>query len=447
MKILLVANGYPPSAYGGVELYTQGIAQNLQRAGHAVRVFCRESDPDQPDGTVLQDERDGIPVTRVVNDFKAIASFPATFIDPEIERVFRDELEADRPDVVHFNHWIALSASLSHVSHDAKIPSVATLHDFWPLCQRVHLLDWRRRQCPGPRQGGDCYRCVVGSARPRALLLQFLRWGKRSTLGRLAGGVRRRVRSDSLSVVALTGTREDFETRYEIFRASLERVEHVLTPSEYVRHVFQANGYDTARFQVLPLGIEPQIAPPGATRPHVPLRIGYIGSVIPAKGLLVLLQALGAIPAARLELEAYGRSDADPAYTRRVQKWAGRDRRVHLRGPFAPETKPDVYSGLDLLVIPSIVPESFSLVAREALLNSVPVLAARAGALPEIIQDGANGWLFEPGDAAGLANLLERFTDDPTLLKALGLPGPTPILTRQEHVERLLSVYRAAVKD
>ena len=442
MRILLVTNGYPPTAYGGVETYTHSLAQTLHAADHDVRVFCRESDQDRPDREIIPDEVDGIPVTRVVNDFKEITTFRDTYVDEGIRTIFLNLIQADRPDIIHYQHWIALSADLPRAAEGFAIPSLATLHDYWALCHRVHLQDWRRRRCPGPRQGGDCYRCVVGSARARAWLRQFLRWGKRTTIGRFGQRVRRSVFRDAQSVMALTGTRSDFDQRFQVFHENLSVMDHILTPSNHVRVIFEANSYDASGFNVLPLGVD-ELKVSGLTTSFPnPIRLAYIGSVLPGKGLHVLLEALSRVRSHRFVLDVFGRMDADPVYGRRITKLARRDSRVNLKGPFGVEEKEEIYATIDLLIIPSIVPETFSLVAREALLNGTPVIASRVGALPEIILDGVNGYLFTPGDADELAGILNELDRQPERLRELDIPGPVPIISKEEHAEALLRIYR-----
>ncbi len=178
MRILLVTNGYPPTAFGGVEVYTRDVATALAAQGHQVAVFCRDSDPDAADYTISEDVVDGVPVTRVVNDFKTIESFDQTYRDEHIDAIFDDLLRREKPDVVHFNHLIALSLGLPSVASSHGIPHLTTLHDYWDICHRVRLQDWRERRCPGPIQGGDCYRCVVASARWIVLRRSVFRFGK-----------------------------------------------------------------------------------------------------------------------------------------------------------------------------------------------------------------------------------------------------------------------------
>ncbi|HWQ84554.1 MAG TPA: glycosyltransferase, partial [Anaerolineales bacterium] len=101
-----------------------------------------------------------------------------------------------------------------------------------------------------------------------------------------------------------------------------------------------------------------------------------------------------------------------------------------------------VYASFDILVVPSRAPETFSLVTREALARGKPVIAARIGAFPEIIQDGVNGFLFPPGDVQALAGLMTGFTNDRTLINQLSIPGPAQTLETTEHGEQIQMIYR-----
>ena len=75
-------------------------------------------------------------------------------------------------------------------------------------------------------------------------------------------------------------------------------------------------------------------------------------------------------------------------------------------GRFPRAALPDILAQVDLLVIPSRCFETYSLAAREALLAGVPVVASGLGALPEVIEDGVNGYLVPPGDVAALSQAL-----------------------------------------
>ena len=95
--------------------------------------------------------------------------------------------------------------------------------------------------------------------------------------------------------------------------------------------------------------------------------------------------------------------------------------------------------------MPSICEETFSLVAREALQVGLPVIAARRGVLPEVIQDGVNGLLFEPENAADLQRCLERLRTDTRLREQL-TPVATSTRSPQVYAQDMEAVYEA-VRD
>lgn len=432
MNLLFVANGYPPTAYGGAELYVADLAQELRAQGDRVAVLCAESRTDLPDGHIIEDTVAGIPVYRVVNTFKRLHTFRDLFTDDRIDAHFEALLLKVQPDLVHFNHLIGLSANLPHITRRRGTPALFTAHDFWPLCQRVYLLDWRRRTCPGPAQGGDCYRCVTSttpSLRARTLAGALLR-------AVLPAPLRERT-----PFLARQATPARLANRAALFRESLAQTAGITTPSHFVKAMFARNGYPTERIDVLPLGLEHPGEHAREKTSAAEVRVAVIASLITGKGVDVLLRAFRAVGALNLRLSLYGRDDIEPAYARKLRQLAAGDPRIVFAGLFAPEQKDAIYRHIDLLVIPSLGYESFSLVAREALLRGTPVIASANGALPEIIRDGQNGFLFAPGDASALAGILRRIAAAPRRLAQLDLPGPVTILTRAEHAARIRQRY------
>ena len=99
----------------------------------------------------------------------------------------------------------------------------------------------------------------------------------------------------------------------------------------------------------------------------------------------------------------------------------------------------------DVLVVPGICEETFSLVTREALQAGLPVIAARRGALPEVIRDGVNGLLFEAENADDLRRCLERLRTDTRLREQL-TPAATPIRDPAAYAQDMEAVYEA-VRD
>lgn len=72
----------------------------------------------------------------------------------------------------------------------------------------------------------------------------------------------------------------------------------------------------------------------------------------------------------------------------------------------------EFYRQIDIIVIPSVWPDTFPTVAFEACANNVPVICSRIGGLPEIIKQDTNGLLFTPGSVDELTTILNNITQD-----------------------------------
>ena len=127
------------------------------------------------------------------------------------------------------------------------------------------------------------------------------------------------------------------------------------------------------------------------------LRVLFVGRLDRQKGVDVLYEAL-CRPGPRASAVVVGAAvvagdAAAPPENVRVTGWLPRDQIAAL------------YAAAQVLVVPSRW-EGFGLVALEAMRAGRAVLASRVGGLPEVVDAGVTGALFEPGDAVGLADLL-----------------------------------------
>ncbi|HLF22996.1 MAG TPA: glycosyltransferase family 4 protein, partial [Burkholderiales bacterium] len=75
-----------------------------------------------------------------------------------------------------------------------------------------------------------------------------------------------------------------------------------------------------------------------------------------------------------------------------------------------------------VLVLPSEY-ETFGIVLLEAMAAGVPIVASRAGGIPEVVDDGGEGILVEPNDSRALASALHRLLEDKSLRMEMGLAG------------------------
>ncbi len=150
-----------------------------------------------------------------------------------------------------------------------------------------------------------------------------------------------------------------------------------------------------------------------------PLRLLFVGSIIPRKGLQTLIKALGSLNSQDWVLNVVGRTDVDPAYYRRILQQAqvsGLGGRIQFPGNVDEEALTREFQEAQLMVMVSEY-EGFGIVYLEGMSFGLPAIGSTAGATGEIIQDGVNGRLVAPGNAAALAKAIRPYLTDRTLLQ------------------------------
>jgi len=408
VKVLLVSHGYPPVGVAGVERLTAQTASELIRRGHEAVVFTR--DPSELPRTLglRRDVRDGVPVLTMVGGGSTFERFPV--FEPIQERIFERVLTEIEPGVILITHLLGHSPGYVEVAHRWEIPVVMELHDFYVKCPRAHLERRSGELCPGPESGKACARHCFGDQRDPKL-----RWALRA----------------------------------RSFGDALRSADAVLAPSPFVAEAFAAERGGSGSIEI----VENAVAPFGPilheeSVPGGPLRLASIGVTVKHKGFETVVEALRLSKVPRTFYTIHGVALAPLSHE--MQRAADNIRGLTLRlaNGFVPAHLPVLLADVDALVIPSVVPETYSIVAREAFALGIPVIASRIGALPDAIRPGENGWLFEPGNAADLAVLLRRLHEEPELLRraraGIRSADVTSVETRTDQIEGILDRVRGA---
>ncbi len=414
MRILQVVHGYPPQERGGAEIVTATLSQALAQRGHEVTVFARMADPTSEEFSLRRDEPQGdtgnkVDIVRVVNNLSHVSHFRLEYDNPFSNQAFHCVLTDIQPDIVHIQHVGHLSGSMLQIPAQLGYPVVLSLHDFFFACYRIHLIDNHLRLCPGPDRGERCVACLQSVT-----------------------------------------TADEARRRFAYFEQLLHMPRRVIVPSQFLAERMQEIfPFVEPYLHVVAPGIVPvrQISPENRKdQPLGPLRVLYLGVLMPHKGPHLLVEATRELPAGSIAVSLYGsRVEAWRAYADQLQADAS-DLPIRFCGTYAHDELSPILAQHDVLVVPSICEETFSLVAREALQAGLPVIAARRGALPAVIQDGVNGLLFEPENADDLRRCLKRLRTDAQLREQL-TPASTPIRDPQAYAQDMEAVYEAVRRD
>ncbi|MCC9595869.1 MULTISPECIES: glycosyltransferase [unclassified Rubrivivax] len=221
---------------------------------------------------------------------------------------------------------------------------------------------------------------------------------------------------------------------------------HVIAVSAAVRDNLIAAGYAADTVTVVRNGV-PEVGTPDRAALRRELGIPQdafvavnAGRFIPDKGQDLLVQAMHDLPAS-VHVVLIGAPDT--AYGRQVLQTAAGLERLHFAG--YRRDAADLLRAFDAYVLSSRR-EALPLAIVEAMSAALPIVATRVGGVPEIVIDGRNGLLVEPGDAGALAQALGKLAANPEMARRMGERGRETYsaeLTVDLMTRQTLQVYEA----
>lgn len=353
MRILLANTGHPATIKGGAEAAVLDLAHALVRRGHEVALVVHHAGAD-----VVESLDGGVRVYALPNrnlyyGFDGVKR-PAPLrlawhmldsANPMMAKAFGDILDRERPDVVNTHVLVGLSQLVWREAARRGIPVVHYLHEYGSMCPRGSAFR------DGRLCGTPCGSCRAITA-PRKRLSRFV------------------------------------DTVVGVSRFTLDR---------HLSWGF----FPDARRAVLPNIFNDLTFSGRRPRADGPLRLGYFGRLIPDKGAHLLLDALRRLEKGGWTLDIAG--TGDPEYLLELKAGAPPD--VRFLGWTSAQA---FFPEIDVLVLPSVWPDPQPRVTFESFSYGVPVLGARAGGIPEEIDEGSTGWLFDAGSAEDLGRVLSH---------------------------------------
>lgn len=182
---------------------------------------------------------------------------------------------------------------------------------------------------------------------------------------------------------------------------------------------------------------------PARSATKATFEILFLGRVQGHNGTTLLVRAFRRLtdPTLRLHIAGTG-----PALAECRTLSAG-DPRITLHGFVTGEARRRLLDTADCLVLPSVWADNYPVSIQEAFQSGPVVIASRIGGIPEVVRDGLNGLLVEPGNEARLADAIERLRQSPDLVTRLRAEaGKTVRLYDMAfHTSQLADAYRSLI--
>jgi glycosyltransferase involved in cell wall biosynthesis len=361
--------------WGGAEKVLLDQIGLFRAKGHQVFPFSQAHPLNRP-----EEQRAWFPPLNEYDRKSLAANIPRffRFIYSRANRVaFRRFLEETKPDLIHaHNIYGGLTTAVLDGAKDAGIPVVLTLHDYKMISPSGILMSGNN-PCRNCLERPGTFQCILNRCSRGSLAISFGAY---------------------------------WETWFNRKFHKYESVAAFVAPSRFMADTVAGMGVDRTRIHVVPNSLDPAQYSPGKEKGKY---FFYAGRMYPEKGVETLLKCFSA-QGAELVLAGEGRELA--SYRAQAAKYPN----IRFLGKLGPEEIRRHYRDCIAVIVPSLWPENASMVVLEALACGKPVVASRIGGLPEQVQDGVNGLLFNPGDSEALGGIVSRLWSDRDLAERLG---------------------------
>ncbi|HEX9912337.1 MAG TPA: glycosyltransferase family 4 protein [candidate division Zixibacteria bacterium] len=471
MRIMMVNWGWPPRQTGGPIGYATDLCKDLVKSGHRVYMFYGGDSNFKGKCYLEYREEEGVNLASLVNSPNQYSNFGLPLNEckqPTVEHFFEEFLDKVKPDLVHFHSLIGLSGSLMEIAKKRGIRTIISLHNYWFICPRGDFLalpDYRL--CPGPNGGLNCAICIPPAAKiwkrkidnlKSIIKTQFKKniWLKRKLQKILLSTNRfKNILTDSqmegretfpavsaLDPLLVWG----YKFRQEYLRDQLSKnADLIIAVSNAVKDVFVQNGISEKKIMVLHSGIKmaeklEAYAEKNYIKPRNPIIFGFFGPVQPYKGVHILVEAFNKLPlgSARLLINGTGPSHYYQSLMRKANSY------VEFKGAF--DDLAQMLSEFDVAVVPPIWQDNAPLVVLEALSAKKPIIGANIGGIPDFVQDGLNGLLFEAGNSSDLAEKMRKITESLNLIEIFKR-NIKKQKTMKEHTKEMEVIYQNLLSE
>ena len=287
------------------------------------------------------------------------------FHSPEVAKKFKQLISDFKPDVIHLHNIHSyISPLVAEIASKKGIRTVWTLHDYKLICPAYSCI----------RNGVACEKCF----RSKADVIKH-KCMKNSNIA---------------SILAY------MEARYWNRKKLTGMTNMFISPSMFLKTKMTEAGFSPEQIEVLPNFMSNQIALETEKDDYY----CYTGRLSAEKGIDTLLEAAGKLP---YKLKILGGGPLLETYRKKYQT-----EQIEFLGHVTPETLFPIVQKARFLVIPSVCYDNNPFSVIEALCMGTPVVGSRIGGIPELIEDGKNGFLFTPGDTSGLQDKINLCFSD-----------------------------------
>lgn len=351
-----------------------------------------------------------VPTENVKLNLRGLHTFGRMLYSLQSRRKLATLIAKTNPDLCHVhNIYTQLSPSILHTLKDQKVPTVMTVHDHHLISPQYNI--WAEGCGPYDAQKDPRRMGIVSGT--------FSKFHKDSLAASFA------------QMVAF---------KYHRFLNIYSRnVDLFLCPSKYIKQQLVRGGFPEEKLRVLPYGIDPNSALPNYSHKRYAL---FVGRLSEEKGIETIISLAKILPDMTFKIVGRGPEMA------KLHRAGDKCPNLEFMGFRMGDELKELYANATVVLIPSRVHEVFPLITLEAMAHGKPVIGSNVGGMPEVIEDGVNGFLVSPLDLHRWTETLMRVFYDDDLRKKLSHNARDLVETRfslDVHHRKLMMYYEEAM--
>ncbi|MBT4838283.1 MAG: glycosyltransferase, partial [Methylococcales bacterium] len=328
----------------------------------------------------------------------------------EGNQLFTEILKFVDPDIVHFHHTATFGSEIINIAKQQHCFVTVWLHDYWYFCPLMARVKSNGQSCNG--SGEHCFEC---SCKQFTGLAENWKSRQQQSI---------KILNQCDRVIAVSQSIQSDAIRYGVDRHKITTIQPAVQSIDHL--------WDQLDYLQRPIN-------------ESLLNFAFIGNLHSHKGIDVLFDALKLLQCKESQsIICHIHGTGEDAYVEQLKSSAETiyQTMIVFEGAYnANDDLPKILLETDLVILPSIKPESYGLIIEEVLAAKVPVICNQIGGFKEHFFNGVQGLLFEPNNVQALVNCLQSVVDNPLQLSAWQRNIRRPRLT-QDFITEFDNLFR-----
>ncbi len=419
MRILHATLTNPDKHRGGLNVYCRDLVAAQRTAGHEVILLY-------PGESTLKGKERIVPDGKSCYRIQNALPVPITFgIDepkrymlelPAHENIYERWLKKIAPNVIHVHSFMGIHKEFFIAAKELAIPTVFTIHDYYPICFKCNLVDSDGNNCEG-RSSEQCAKCNAGAGLTAyKQIIMSSRLYERFKASRFLSITKRFICKDIAYKSGQRAGLEERSVKHEILNFS-DKISEFTALGEYYDDIMQLitmvhcnspmtkeyykRFYPDAAYKIIPITHDGLARKRQKRNICGTVHFAYFGGDSVYKGYYMLLNALQKLDSIGMHnwsIDMYGGQ----------YNYVQMDKRIQYKGFYRKEEIDKIYTDIDVLVVPSQCPETFGFVVLEGLSYGKPVVCSDLVGSRYLVEKVDKNLVFQHSSSNALAETMLR---------------------------------------